>query len=290
MRFSERYGYVNSVKVLKREMLDEEGIAAFCTCFDYLDRWLNQYDVSRQTGYNDSYTRLEESIWCFFMNQRMGDFRTYSGGHMAAAINYLQSFEHEWYYKFDLIEYAIQFLNKQTKRDKDYQEIVSAFLKMLNSTFERLNYAYRVVDGQIVEITDDEEIKEIEEALAQDQTIHNHLAAALRHLANRPNPDYRNSIKESISAVEALCREITGETTLGDALRVWEKKGVKISTFLKSGIEKLYIYTNDKRTGIRHALMDEAESPQYDEAKFMLVTCSAFVNYIQGKRSNNVGG
>jgi len=25
-------------------------------------------------------------------------------------------------------------------------------------------------------------------------------------------------------------------------------------------------------------------APQYDEAKFMLVACSAFINYIQGKR------
>ena len=141
------------------------------------------------------------------------------------------------------------------------------------------------MDDQVVEITDDEEIKEIEAALSQERAIRNHFSAALKHLSDRQNPDYRNSIKESISAVEALCRQITGESTLGNALRVWEKKGVKIPSSLKSSIEKLYNYTNDKRTGIRHALMDETESPQYDEAKFMLVACSAFVNYVQGKRT-----
>ena len=94
-----------------------------------------------------------------------------------------------------------------------------------------------------------------------------------------------NSIKESISAVEALCREITTENTLGDALKKLEKNGVNIPAFLKSGFEKLYIYTNNEKTGIRHALMDNTETPQYDEAKFMLVSCCAFVNYIQGKRS-----
>ena len=71
---------------------------------------------------------------------------------------------------------------------------------------------------------------------------------------------------------------------MGEALKVLNQKGVKIPTFLKSGIDKLYIYTNDKRTGIRHAMMDDSELPTFEEAKFMLVLCSAFVNYIQGKR------
>lgn len=31
--------------------------------------------------------------------------------------------------------------------------------------------------------------------------------------------------------------------------------------------------------------MDGAEAPSFAEAKYMLVMCSAFVNYIQGKRS-----
>ena len=136
----------------------------------------------------------------------------------------------------------------------------------------------------IVEITDQEEIAAIEEATKKTSAVKTHLSEALKHLSERPTPDYRNSIKESMSAVEALCREITGETTLGSALNALEKKGVVIPTFLKSGFEKLYVYTNDPRTGIRHAQMDDSEAPQYDEAKFMLVACSAFINYIQGKR------
>lgn len=148
-----------------------------------------------------------------------------------------------------------------------------------------MNYAYRIVDDLIIEITDDEEIKTVEEAIEQTSTINTHLSASLKHLSDRPNPDYRNSIKESISAVEALCREITGETTLGPALNKLEKSGVKVPTFLKSGFEKLYVYTNNEKTGIRHALMDDADAPGYNEAKFMLVACSAFVNYVQGKRS-----
>ena len=283
--FSERYGYVKPVEVLKRGYLDNEGITALCNCYDYLAMWLNHYDVN--TGghrYGGSYTELEETIWCFYMNQRRDDFYGYKS-HEIAATAYLQSNKYEWYTKIDLIEFTISVLRKMTpKNDKHYATVVDSFVNILNSTFKRLNYSYRVVDDQIVEISDQEEIAAIEEAVRQESTVKIHLEEALKHLSDRPNPDYRNSIKESISAVEALCREITGKSTLGDALRVWEKKGVKIPTFLKSGIEKLYIYTNDKRTGIRHALMDDAEMPTYDEAKYMLVTCCALVNYIQGKR------
>ena len=287
MKFSERYGYVKPVEVLKRGYLDEEGATAICNCYDHLAMWFNRYDVNYGGHhYDESYTELEEAIWCFFMNKRRDDF--YTGyGHMIAATEYLKSDKHEWYLKFDLIEFTISRLRRNTpKGDRGYQQVVEAFIMLLNSTFKRLDYAYRVVDDQIVEITDQEEIAAIEEAVRQKSTIKTHLSEALKLMSNRQAPDYRNSIKESISAVEALCREITDETTLGDALRVWEKKGVKIPTFLKSGIEKLYVYTNDKRTGIRHALMDDAETPSFDEAKYMLVTCCALVNYIQGKRSS----
>jgi len=52
---------------------------------------------------------------------------------------------------------------------------------------------------------------------------------------------------------------------------------------LKSGIEKLYVYTDDAKTGIRHALMDDADVPVYDEARFMHVAFNTFVNYVQRK-------
>lgn len=285
MKFSERYGYVKPADVLKRGSLDKEGVTALCNCYDYLAMWFNHYDVNSSYRHDESYTELEEMIWCFFMNQRRGDFYI-DRGHMIAATQYLKSDQYEWYLKFDLIEFTISILHKMTPRgDRAYAEVVNNFVSMLNSTFKRLDYAYRVVEDQIVEITDEEEIATIEEAIQKTSSVNTHLTDALKHLSSRPEPDYRNSIKESITAVEALCREITGENTLGPALKALEKNGIKIPKSLQSGIEKLYGYTNDSRTGIRHALMDESEAPSYEEAKYLLVICSAFVNYIQAKRS-----
>ena len=284
MKFSERYGYVKPSNVLKRGNLDKEGATALCNCFDHLEKWLNNYDVERYNHYDETYTQMEETIWCFFLNQRRNDFYGFNS-HKVVATKYLLSDNIEWYLKYDLIEFALRYLKPRNKNDRSYNEIYATFIELINATFKRLNYAYRIVGEEIVEIPDSEEITAIEETLKETSTVGTHMSEALKQLAERPSPNYRNSIKESISAVEALCREITGANTLGEALKRLEKNGVLIPTFLKSGFEKLYVYTNDERTGIRHALMDDVETPDYDEAKFMLVACCAFINYVQSKRS-----
>ena len=85
--------------------------------------------------------------------------------------------------------------------------------------------------------------------------------------------------------MEAWCREKTGENTLGAALNRLESKGVAIPPILKQAFEKLYAYTNQKDTGIRHALMDNAYVPKAEEAMFMLVSCCTFLNYLNRKIS-----
>ena len=110
-----------------------------------------------------------------------------------------------------------------------------------------------------------------------------HLQDALSKLSDKKTPDYRNSIKESISAVEAICRQLTNENTLGDALKKFESNGITMNSQFKAGIEKLYAYTNGKESGIRHALIEDTQIPGFHEAKFMLVICSSFINFIISK-------
>lgn len=50
---------------------------------------------------------------------------------------------------------------------------------------------------------------------------------------------------------------------------------------LKSAFEKLYGFTSDD-DGIRHAMIDDP-SVGFDEAKYMIVSCSAFCSYLLGK-------
>ena len=131
------------------------------------------------------------------------------------------------------------------------QNILFRFIYNINNGFERLNFAYRIIDNKIVEITSTEEIAAIEESLENEKdNIKVHLKKALDLYAKRPVADYCNSIKESISAVEAYCREKTGENTLGAALNKLEKSGVIIPPILKTAFDKLYAYTNQPDVGI----------------------------------------
>ena len=101
-------------------------------------------------------------------------------------------------------------------------------------------------------------------------------------LGQKPTPDYRNSIKEAISAVESAVKCIAGSAGggLDSALRRLDKR-TAIHQALKAGFLSLYGFTSDE-DGIRHAILDES-NVGYDEAKFMLVACSAFVNFLTSK-------
>jgi hypothetical protein len=159
------------------------------------------------------------------------------------------------------------------------------FMDACNEVLERELSAYRFVGDSIMQITSEEEIEEIEKGLEVPlKPVNTHLKTALDLLANRKSPDYRNSIKESISAVEAICKIITGKdkATLSYALKQIDKK-VELHPALKKAFECLYGYTSDAE-GIRHALMDK-ENLYFEDAKFMLVSCSAFINYLVAKSS-----
>ncbi|MFH0713997.1 MAG: hypothetical protein V1722_05400 [Candidatus Micrarchaeota archaeon] len=161
----------------------------------------------------------------------------------------------------------------------------SKFMGECNRVLAEELAAYRFVDKRIVSVTSNSEISEIEAAIqdAAFPTASTHISTALDLLAHRSNPDYRNSIKESISAVEAVCKQLGGTgPTLTSALDSLEKQGkLKLVTSFKLSLEKLYGYTSSKE-GIRHALLD-APTLKQEDAIFMLVACSAFVNYLKSK-------
>lgn len=184
-----------------------------------------------------------------------------------------------WYEIYDFIEFiANNYSNNSVNQE---------FIEYCNSVLETELSAYRFVDNIIVPITSEVEISEIEEALDASKplkAVNTHLRTSLDLLADKKNPDYRNSIKESISAIESICKIITHDkkATLGQTLTEIESK-VELHPALKKAFSNLYGYTSDEQ-GIRHALMDESKL-DFEDAKFMLVSCSAFINYLITKAS-----
>lgn len=180
-----------------------------------------------------------------------------------------------WNEVYDFIEFfasafPLDYVNEQFRNE-------------CNEVLEREMSAYRFVGGHLVRVTDKSEVEAIEDAFGLSgrlRAVSAQLETALQHLSARKSPDYRNSIKESISAVEGMCALITGQdrADLSAALRALEKDA-QLHGALKSAFNSLYGFTNDSG-GIRHALLD-GRNPSHDDAKFMLVACSAFVNYLK---------
>lgn len=153
----------------------------------------------------------------------------------------------------------------------------------INAVFTREFVGYRFIAPYITAITDDVEVKAIDDALNnKSDNVKQHIEKALGLLSDREAPDYANSIKESISAVERMCSIIVGhKATLNDALKEFEKCQVEIHPALKRAFSQLYGYTSDA-SGIRHSGELGGKDSTFEEAKFMLVSCCAFVNYLTG--------
>jgi hypothetical protein len=109
--------------------------------------------------------------------------------------------------------------------------------------------------------------------------VKHHLESALALMSNREKPDFRNSIKESVSAVESLSKHFSKDqsASLGSVLKELEKTKT-LHPALRTAFSALYGYTSDAQ-GIRHALLDEPTLTKAD-AQFMLICCSAFVNFV----------
>jgi hypothetical protein len=140
------------------------------------------------------------------------------------------------------------------------------------------NSGYRIVGTEFIPVTSPEEIKAVEDAVSVRLVpVRSHVAAAIRFLGVGDKRDYRNSVKESISAVESLCRLVTKKRDFGEAMKMLRRK-IRMHPALEKAFTVLYAYTSDDG-GVRHALLGK-EEVSGSEACFMLVACSAFINYV----------
>lgn len=193
-------------------------------------------------------------------------------------------FAWDWDKVYDFIDFVAQLDSSEISVDTE------AFVSFCNSVLEEELSGYRFLDGLITPITDEAELRGIEEAIDRARKtklsgVKAHLESALGMLSDRRSPDYRNSVKESISAVEAMCRIISGDdkATLGQALRVIADSDVELHPALQRGFEAIYGYASDE-DGIRHSMLEEL-TIDFEDAKYMLASCSAFFNYLIVKAS-----
>lgn len=247
--------------------------------------WIYEENFYRER--ENFYKNLIKEAFCEFLSPNLEDKIQYRQNDIFNQYIYAPIMENSYEEILSLIEYIINyFLDwKEYQRKNGYigfWEDINRYAQEINKIFQQEYVGYRFIDGEITPISDEMEVAEIEQSLdIEFQGCRSQIKKALSLLSNRENPDYKNSIKESISAVESICQIITGDNkaTLGQALKDLETKGIPIHSALKKSFSSLYGYTSDEG-GIRHAEGLFESNVTFEEAKYMLVSCCAFVNYL----------
>lgn len=147
--------------------------------------------------------------------------------------------------------------------------------------FEEECIGYRFVNKIIVPITDKNEILSIEEASKTAyNNVNEHIDLAIYYLRSKENRDYKKVISESLMALESLLKNFCdkNDDTLTSMLKKIDSKK-NIHPHLKEAMQKLYWFASDE-SGIRHENNKERNSLTFDEAKFVLVTITALINYM----------
>ena len=218
------------------------------------------------------YEPLSKTLWFSYFKKPI-DSRP-DGNHKTLAAIRKYFFECEWFEAYDFLEFVITYYERTKPRLSEF----------MNGILERELSAFRFVSGHLTDITNAQELAMLDDALRDSKFagVTAHLQRGLELYADREKPDYRNSIKESISAVESMARIVSEnpKATLGDALKTIEKRG-SLHHALKDGFIKLYGYTSDEG-GIRHAMLDEPNLTSSD-ARYFLLSCTSFVNYLKAQ-------
>lgn len=268
--FSERYGYKKPIEIQYKKISDNLRRRIWNLFYQYETRdrnisedYLNKLLSSEPT--------IEEKIMdrLGYIIEPLGKGETAEKKLRTEVLNFFQ-----WYEVYDFIEVHLSCLteDEQKRRIEQYNELL-----------EQEKSGYRIINGIVVPITNEMEIDTIKQAVSTEfESVNQHIQKALKLYADIKNPDYENSVKESISAVEAICCIITGMTgsnaTLGNAIKKLKDRGIYIHSAMEKAFLSLYGYTSNEQ-GIRHGGIDFKNVPAED-AKYMLISCSAFVNYL----------
>src|SRR5262245_6799721 len=251
-KFSERFGYT-AAKPVQVEGMDRDLSVSFWNALNYYRDHIQRTDRLNWPFFSQ---KLRTQIWTRFLKQPVDELRKgeQAGAQLCACVKkWFLATAQNWYDAYELIE----FVATVPRKDESSDFLASC----VNKELEDENAGYRFVGGRFAPVTNEAELQAVRDALNSKTTalapVGMHIQKALDLLSEKLNPDFRNSMKESISAVESVCKLITGlgKATLGPALDKTAKE-LDLNDHLRDGFKKIYGYTSDDH-GIRHGLKNE---------------------------------
>lgn len=269
LSFSERYGFSQPKSVIQIDSMDDDlrnslWNALFVFYFDGI--------TSQTSEKNTAIMGFTKFYWLRYLKWPIDKF-PYKGSEQFSILRD-RYFKYQWNEVYDFIQIIAN--------DYDDLDQNQKFMHYCNFILEQELSGYRFVSGVIARITSEEEISSIEQAIASSPNpVSIHLQQALALFSDRTSPDYRNSMNSSISALESVCRIIASEPKDNWGIVIKQVK-VKLGLHpaLAGTIDKMFGWASD--ADIRHGSPNEP-TLDFDDAKLMLVSCSAFINYLISK-------
>jgi hypothetical protein len=280
IKFSERIGITKPKSIVQKDSMDIELRNSLWNVFY---AYFLETECKPYTEIDEDYTpflyKFSYSLYYHFLKKKTTECPD-TTRKLISELNYYFSTQ-VWYEVYNLIEFSI----KELGEDLYQEECINEFNRIL----KRELAGFQFVNGKLIPIISETELNSLNTSIELTKSkgylgALEHLNTAIQKLALKPKPDFRNSIKESISAVESVCNLINGKDngTLIEALKeIKSKSKIPIHPALELGLIKIYSYTSDA-DGIRHSIIDE-ERCDFEDALFMIVSCSAFINYLISK-------
>lgn len=208
-------------------------------------------------------THLITSIWSDFLVKPINQL---AWGYAGIDAGPFEVYTQEWFDKadynrvFDLIEFTVSLLEQADAK------AIGPFIHACNEALKKEGSVYRVVNRMVIRLTNDVELKAIEQAVAAEteDPDRSRFSEALEGMANRMDPDYNQVALKAIAAVEETIRKYPRDKIICDI------------------VSPLTIYSNSM-INMKRVLSGSGVTLTFEEARFWLLTCATLINYLKEK-------
>ncbi len=286
--FSERIGEVKPPEFMQLDGMNEElanGLLNICE--DIIGNSL--------ANLTDALTHFEKrianSLKIRYDNQLLSSIGVHGKSFSANKLTEL-FMKIQWHDRYSFMEELLEnyhfYLSWRKILPEEISEKLQEAVNRINWNLIRENSGYRLSKDLIfIPITSETELKEVEQTQkCEIESVRDRFNHAVSLFSDREKPDYANAVKEAISTMESLAQYYTGNPsgTLGERImssRVCKRtpRLISLPQPLKEAMNKLYGYASNEGD-VRHSNNESDHVVTFNEAKFIIVTASALINYI----------
>ena len=153
-------------------------------------------------------------------------------------------------------------------------------IRKINGALRWVRGYYMRDDGMVVPLFTPEEAAAIEASVKWTPvSVRRQMEDAVALFSNREKPDYGAAAHKAMNAAWAAVKICTGEDKFGVGVQKLRKSG-KLPSALATMLGNLYGFASKDGKGMRHPEHEGESPPDMATARFVVVTCASFINYM----------